>query len=83
MAGLEPRAFSELLAARSTVWSLNKYYVDEIYYAAVFNPYLVLSARCAGFDAHIIDGIVNLAPTLTMLVPGCPACSTTTWSTAW
>jgi len=37
----------------------NKYYIDEIYQAAIVNPYLVFTRACAWFDLHIIDGIVN------------------------
>ena len=46
---------------------LNKYYVDEIYQFAIINPYLALTRAMAWFDLHIIDGIVNLAGTLTVL----------------
>jgi NADH-quinone oxidoreductase subunit L len=41
--------------------SFNKYYVDELYDAAIVRPYMMASAAAAWFDIHIIDGIVNLA----------------------
>jgi len=44
----------------------NKYYVDEIYDAVIVQPYLVLTRAASWFDAHIIDGIVNLVGTLTV-----------------
>ena len=49
---------------------LNKYYVDEIYQAAIVNPYLALTRACAWFDLHIIDGVVNLVATISVLVAG-------------
>jgi NADH-quinone oxidoreductase subunit L len=45
---------------------LNKYYVDEFYQAMVVNPYLAFCRACAWFDLHIIDGIVNLAASITV-----------------
>ncbi len=47
---------------------LNKYYVDEIYQAVIVNPYLALTRACAWFDLHIIDGVVNLVATISLLV---------------
>src|SRR5581483_3312938 len=46
--------------------SLNKYYVDELYDRAVVRPYLFATRALAWFDLRIIDGIVNLAATLTV-----------------
>jgi NADH-quinone oxidoreductase subunit L len=46
--------------------SLNKYYVDEAYYALFVRPYIVLARAAAWFDLHIIDGLVNLSATLTV-----------------
>ena len=43
-----------------------KYYIDEIYDAAIVQPYLALTRAAAWFDANIIDGIVNLAGALTV-----------------
>jgi len=37
----------------------NKYYVDEIYQAAVIRPLLLFSRFLGGFDNLIIDGMVN------------------------
>ncbi len=46
---------------------LNKYYVDEFYQAAIVNPYLAFTRACAWFDLHVIDGVVNLAATISIL----------------
>jgi len=46
--------------------SLNKYYVDEIYSAAVVRPYLMATRATAWFDQHIIDGVVNLSAVITV-----------------
>jgi NADH-quinone oxidoreductase subunit L len=46
--------------------SLNKYYVDEIYNAAVVRPYLMATQAMAWFDQHIIDGVVNLSAVITV-----------------
>ena len=47
-----PTGFSKLLA--------NKYYIDEIYDAAIVQPIKQLSvAVWKGFDAGLIDGSVN------------------------
>jgi NADH-quinone oxidoreductase subunit L len=48
-------------------WVLNKYYVDELYDFAIVRPYLALTRALAWFDLHIIDGVVNLAATLTVI----------------
>ncbi|HJU27928.1 MAG TPA: NADH-quinone oxidoreductase subunit L, partial [Candidatus Binataceae bacterium] len=48
--------------------SFNKYYVDEFYDAAVVRPYMMATAAAAWFDSHIIDGIVNLSASITVLV---------------
>ena len=45
---------------------LNKYYVDELYWAIFVRGTLLLSAICAWFDATIVDGIVNGAARLTV-----------------
>src|SRR5208337_4963880 len=45
----------------------NKYYVDEIYDAAVVQPYLALTRAFAWFDLHVIDGIVNLAAVIVVI----------------
>jgi NADH-quinone oxidoreductase subunit L len=38
---------------------LNKYYVDEFYYAYVVRPIMWLMDKLWGFDGTIVDGIVN------------------------
>jgi len=47
-------------------WLLNKYYVDELYDAAVVQPIRVASQEglWRGFDVKIIDGAVNGAATI-------------------
>jgi NADH-quinone oxidoreductase subunit L len=46
--------------------SFNKYYVDELYGAAIVRPYMMVSRAAAWFDSHIIDAIVNMAATMTV-----------------
>jgi NADH:ubiquinone oxidoreductase subunit 5 (subunit L)/multisubunit Na+/H+ antiporter MnhA subunit len=38
---------------------LNKYYIDEFYYAYVVRPIMWLMDKLWGFDGTIVDGIVN------------------------
>jgi NADH-quinone oxidoreductase subunit L len=47
---------------------LNKYYLDEIYFALIINPFMWLSRNILWkvFDAKIIDGLVNGAALVTM-----------------
>ncbi len=45
---------------------LNKYYVDELYDLTVVRPYLAATRAVGWFDLHVVDGIVNLAATLTV-----------------
>jgi NADH-quinone oxidoreductase subunit L len=47
--------------------SLNKYYVDEVYDAVVMRPYMMATRAVAWFDLHIIDGVVNLSASLTVI----------------
>ena len=63
---LNPERFSALFDGALYRLVLNKYYVDELYQAAIINPYLMLCRAAAWFDANIIDGVVNLAATLTV-----------------
>jgi len=63
---LSPERFSALFSGALYRTVLNKYYVDEFYQAAVVNPYLMVCRAAAWFDANIIDGVVNLAATLTV-----------------
>jgi NADH-quinone oxidoreductase subunit L len=63
---INPARFSEMLGGAPYDVVLNKYYVDEIYDFAIVRPYLLATRAMAWFDLHIIDGIVNLAATLTV-----------------
>jgi NADH-quinone oxidoreductase subunit L len=65
---LEPERFAGFANGVIYKLSLNKYYVDELYRAAVVRPYLLASRSVAWFDTHIIDGIVNLTGTVTIFV---------------
>ena len=47
---------------------LNKYYVDEIYRAAVIRPLLLFAAFLRMFDDSVVDGIVNLTGRVTRIV---------------
>jgi NADH-quinone oxidoreductase subunit L len=44
----------------------NKYYIDEIYDAAVIQPVYALARFLWSFDANVIDGLVNLQATVTI-----------------
>jgi NADH-quinone oxidoreductase subunit L len=46
--------------------SFDKYYVDELYDAALVRPYMIATRVAAWFDVHIIDGVVNLAAAITV-----------------
>jgi NADH-quinone oxidoreductase subunit L len=52
------------------VWTTvyNKYYVDEAYAWLVLKPSVQLARAFSWFDGRIIDGLVNLAGTVTRLV---------------
>ena len=45
----------------------NKYFVDEFYNATVVRGTLLLSVFLSWFDAHIIDGLVNLTRNITVI----------------
>jgi len=47
---------------------LNKYYVDEIYDAAIVQPYLYATRALTWFDTNVIDGIVNSAASVTIFL---------------
>lgn len=49
-------------------WVHNKYYVDELYDAAIINPCKRLSAQLWSFDAWVIDGMVNGAARFSLLM---------------
>ncbi|MEJ2422501.1 MAG: NADH-quinone oxidoreductase subunit L, partial [Acidobacteriota bacterium] len=40
---------------------LNKYFVDELYFAAFIRPFVKLSEFAAAVDRWIVDGAVNVA----------------------
>ncbi|HEX7420338.1 MAG TPA: proton-conducting transporter membrane subunit, partial [Thermoanaerobaculia bacterium] len=45
----------------------NKYFVDEFYNATVVRGTLVFSTFLSWFDAHVIDGLVNLTRNITVI----------------
>lgn len=49
-------------------FSLNKWYVDEIYHFTVINGTIAVSKILNWFDAYIVDGIVNGSASLTRLI---------------
>jgi NADH-quinone oxidoreductase subunit L len=63
---LSPERFSALFNGDLYRLILNKYYIDELYQAVFVNPYLLVCSAAAWFDANIIDGVVNLAASLTV-----------------
>jgi NADH-quinone oxidoreductase subunit L len=65
---ISPERFASLFNGELYQVILNKYYIDEIYQAAVVNPYLVVCSVMAWIDANIIDGIVNLAASITVFL---------------
>src|SRR5579863_5065855 len=65
---LDPERFSSMFGGVAYDLVLNKYYIDEIYNALVVQPYLALCFAFAWFDLHIIDGIVNLAATIAVML---------------
>ena len=65
---IDPARFSTALGGAPYRVVENKYYVDEFYGFTVVRPYLALTRALAWFDSNIIDGVVNLAATLTVLV---------------
>src|SRR6516162_2892237 len=62
---LSAERMSEFAGSLPYRLSLNKYYVDEAYDAAVVRPYMIATRAAAWFDVHIIDGLVNLAAAIT------------------
>jgi NADH-quinone oxidoreductase subunit L len=64
---IDPARFSTALGGAPYRVVENKYYVDEFYGFMVVRPYLALTRALAWFDSNIIDGVVNLAATLTVL----------------
>jgi NADH-quinone oxidoreductase subunit L len=60
------QAPARLKARFTRAWTVvyEKYYVDELYALAVVRPTTRLAGLLSWFDAHFIDGLVNLAGTL-------------------
>jgi NADH-quinone oxidoreductase subunit L len=65
---LDPAKFSAMLGGVVYQWVANKYYVDEFYDLAVIQPYLMATRAFAWFDSNIIDGVVNLAAAIIVVV---------------
>jgi NADH-quinone oxidoreductase subunit L len=65
---LDPTKFAALGGGTPYRLVFNKYYVDEIYDAAVVQPYMAATRGLAWFDTNVIDGVVNLAATVTVWV---------------
>jgi NADH-quinone oxidoreductase subunit L len=65
---LAPDAFANLLGGVPYRVVLNKFYVDELYWAAFVIGGVALCRVVAWFDQRVIDGIVNLAATITRLL---------------
>jgi NADH-quinone oxidoreductase subunit L len=64
---LDPHRLAEFAGGFFYRLSWNKYYVDELYDFAFVQPYLMATRALAWFDLHIIDAIVNLAASFTVL----------------
>ncbi len=65
---IDPERFSAAFGGVPYNWVLNKYFVDEFYDFTVVRPYLAMTRALAWFDLHVIDGVVNLVATVTVLV---------------
>jgi NADH-quinone oxidoreductase subunit L len=63
---IDATRFSQAFGGVVYDWVLNKYYVDELYDFALVRPYLWVTRGFAWFDLHIIDGVVNLAASITV-----------------
>jgi NADH-quinone oxidoreductase subunit L len=63
---IDPSRFSQAFGGVAYDWVLNKYYVDELYDFVFVQPYLWITRGFAWFDLHIIDGVVNLAASITV-----------------
>jgi NADH-quinone oxidoreductase subunit L len=61
---LRPELFSDALGGLPYRLVLNKYYVDEVYGLVFVGGGLMLCRLAAWFDAHVIDGLVNLSATI-------------------
>jgi NADH-quinone oxidoreductase subunit L len=58
---VRPEIFSEALGGLPYRTVYNKYYIDELYQLVFVRGAVMLARAAAWFDAHIIDGIVNLS----------------------
>jgi NADH-quinone oxidoreductase subunit L len=63
---IDATRFSQAFGGVVYDWVLNKYYVDELYDLVLVQPYLWVTRGFAWFDLHIIDGMVNLAASITV-----------------
>jgi NADH-quinone oxidoreductase subunit L len=63
---IDPARFSKAFGGVAYDWVLNKYYVDELYDLVLVQPYLWVTRVFAWFDLHVIDGVVNLAASITV-----------------
>jgi NADH-quinone oxidoreductase subunit L len=61
---IDPEKISQMLGGVVYDLVLNKYYVDEIYDAAIVQPYLFATRAFAWFDSNVIDGVVNFSATI-------------------
>jgi len=50
------------------LFSLNKWYFDELYEATIINGSKAFSRGCSWFDANVIDGLVNLTAQIGVFV---------------
>jgi NADH-quinone oxidoreductase subunit L len=48
--------------------SLNKFHVDEIYYALIVRPLAGFAGMCRGIDTYIVDSLVDLTASVPRLV---------------
>jgi NADH-quinone oxidoreductase subunit L len=60
---------AQLLERWKRAWTVvyNKYYLDEIYGATVVRGSLVFASILSWIDSRLVDGVVNLAGTITRL----------------
>lgn len=65
---LSPDTFANLAGGAPYRVIFNKYFVDEFYEKFVVNGTLLLTRACSWFDANIIDGIVNGAAKVVVVV---------------
>src|SRR6266404_8631020 len=65
---ISPDRISQMFGGAVYDLVLNKYYVDEIYDAAIVQPYLYATRAFAWFDTNIIDGVVNAAASVTIFL---------------